>query len=59
MLDGHHKGRINRSGTVIGALVNYLQTAKLITEGFMEMTTAASPSIRPLAIQDGHPAFVP
>lgn len=45
MLDGHHKGELIGSGTVIWSSRKLLATGKIDYEGFMEMTTAASPSI--------------
>ena len=45
MLDGHHKGELIGSGTVLWHARNLLATGEIDYEGFMEMTTAASPSI--------------
>ena len=45
MLDGHHKGKLIGSGTVLWHARNLLSSGEIDYEGFMEMTTAASPSI--------------
>ncbi|CAM3782580.1 L-arabonate dehydratase [Pseudomonas reidholzensis] len=45
MLDGHHKGQLIGSGTVLWHARNLLATGEIDYEGFMEMTTAASPSV--------------
>ncbi|OHC69089.1 MAG: dihydroxy-acid dehydratase [Pseudomonadales bacterium RIFCSPLOWO2_02_FULL_63_210] len=45
MLDGHHKGQLIGSGTVLWHARNLLSTGEIDYEGFMEMTAAASPSI--------------
>lgn len=45
MLDGHHKGQLIGSGTVLWHARNLLASGEIDYEGFMEMTTAASPSI--------------
>lgn len=45
MLDGHHNGELIGSGTVLWHARNLLSTGEIDYEGFMEMTTAASPSI--------------
>ncbi|MCQ3028660.1 dihydroxy-acid dehydratase family protein [Pseudomonas tremae] len=45
MLDGHHKGELIGSGTVLWHARKLLATQEIDYEGFMEMTTAASPSI--------------
>ena len=45
MLDGHHKGELIGSGTVIWHARNLLAAGEIDYEGFMEMTTAASPSV--------------
>lgn len=45
MLDGHHKGQLIGSGTVLWHARNLMASGKIDYEGFMEMTTAASPSI--------------
>jgi dihydroxy-acid dehydratase len=45
MLDGHHKGKLIGSGTVLWHARNLLASGEIDYEGFMEMTTAASPSI--------------
>src|SRR5471030_3077793 len=45
MLDGHHKGELIGSGTVLWHARNLLATGEIDYEGFMEMTTAASLSI--------------
>ncbi|WP_408698385.1 IlvD/Edd family dehydratase [Acinetobacter baumannii] len=45
MLDGHFKGELIGSGTVLWHARNLLATGKIDYEGFMEMTTSASPSV--------------
>ncbi|AVJ19213.1 IlvD/Edd family dehydratase [Serratia rhizosphaerae] len=45
MLDGHYKGELIGSGTVIWHARNLLATGEIDYEGFMELTTASSPSI--------------
>ncbi|MDE1166416.1 MAG: dihydroxy-acid dehydratase family protein [Pseudomonas sp.] len=45
MLDGHHKGELIGSGTVLWHARNLLAAGEIDYEGFMEMTTAASPSV--------------
>lgn len=45
MLDGWHQGRRVGSGTVIWHARNLLAAGKIDYEGFMELTTASSPSI--------------
>ncbi|MHC6224902.1 IlvD/Edd family dehydratase [Pseudomonas sp. X10] len=45
MLDGHHKGQLIGSGTVLWHARNLLAAGEIDYEGFMEMTTAASPSV--------------
>ncbi|MDZ3992693.1 IlvD/Edd family dehydratase [Pseudomonas sp. Teo4] len=45
MLDGHHKGQLIGSGTVLWHARNLLAAGDIDYEGFMEMTTAASPSV--------------
>src|SRR6195952_1489518 len=45
MLDGRHKGELIGSGTVLWHARNLLAAGEINYEGFMEMTTAASPSI--------------
>ncbi len=45
MLDGHHKGELIGSGTVLWHARKLLSAGDIDYEGFMEMTTAASPSI--------------
>ncbi|EPL05313.1 dihydroxy-acid dehydratase family protein [Pseudomonas sp. TH05] len=45
MLDGHHKGELIGSGTVLWHARNLLAAGDIDYEGFMEMTTAASPSV--------------
>ncbi|WP_397451197.1 IlvD/Edd family dehydratase [Pseudomonas sp. NA-150] len=45
MLDGHYKGQLIGSGTVLWHARNLLASGEIDYEGFMEMTTAASPSI--------------
>lgn len=45
MLDGHHKGELIGSGTVLWHARNLMATGEIDYEGFMEMTTAASPSV--------------
>jgi dihydroxy-acid dehydratase len=45
MLDGHHKGELIGSGTVLWHARKLLSAGEIDYEGFMEMTTAASPSI--------------
>ncbi|MCG6539005.1 dihydroxy-acid dehydratase family protein [Pseudomonas sp. KSR10] len=45
MLDGHHKGELIGSGTVLWHARKLLSSGEIDYEGFMEMTTAASPSI--------------
>lgn len=45
MLDGHHKGELVGSGTVIWHARKLLASEAIDYEGFMEMTTASSPSI--------------
>lgn len=45
MLDGHHKGELIGSGTVLWHARNLMAAGEINYEGFMEMTTAASPSV--------------
>jgi dihydroxy-acid dehydratase len=45
MLDGHHKGQLIGSGTVLWHARNLMAAGEINYEGFMEMTTAASPSV--------------
>ncbi|UTW08159.1 IlvD/Edd family dehydratase [Pseudomonas benzenivorans] len=45
MLDGHHNGQLIGSGTVLWHARNLLSAGEIDYEGFMEMTTAASPSV--------------
>ncbi|MFL6607831.1 MAG: IlvD/Edd family dehydratase [Pseudomonas sp.] len=45
MLDGRHKGELIGSGTVLWHARNLMATGEINYEGFMEMTTAASPSV--------------
>lgn len=45
MLDGHYKGQLIGSGTVLWHARNLLSSGEINYEGFMEMTAAASPSI--------------
>lgn len=45
MLDGHHKGELIGSGTVLWHARKLLSSGEINYEGFMEMTAAASPSI--------------
>jgi len=45
MLDGHYKGQLIGSGTVLWHARNLLSSGEINYEGFMEMTSAASPSI--------------
>jgi len=45
MLDGHYKGDLIGSGTVIWHARNLLASGEIDYEGFMEMTTSASPSV--------------
>jgi dihydroxy-acid dehydratase len=45
MLDGWHKGERVGSGTVIWHARNLLATGEIDYEGFMELTTASSPSV--------------
>ncbi|MEN2396440.1 IlvD/Edd family dehydratase [Pseudomonas halotolerans] len=45
MLDGHHKGELIGSGTVLWHARNLMAAGDIDYEGFMEMTTAASPSV--------------
>ena len=45
MLDGHHKGQLIGSGTVLWHARNLMAAGEIDYEGFMEMTTAASPSV--------------
>ncbi|MBN3725763.1 IlvD/Edd family dehydratase [Burkholderia sp. Ac-20379] len=45
MLDGWHQGKRVGSGTVIWHARNLLATGEIDYEGFMELTTASSPSI--------------
>jgi dihydroxy-acid dehydratase len=45
MLDGHHKGELIGSGTVLWHARNLMAAGQIDYEGFMEMTTAASPSV--------------
>ncbi|MFJ4144960.1 IlvD/Edd family dehydratase [Pseudomonas sp. NPDC089734] len=45
MLDGHHKGELIGSGTVLWHARKLLSAGEINYEGFMEMTTAASPSV--------------
>ena len=45
MLDGHHKGALIGSGTVLWHARNLMAAGEIDYEGFMEMTTAASPSV--------------
>ena len=45
MLDGWHRGKRVGSGTVIWYARNLLATGEIDYEGFMELTTASSPSI--------------
>nr|WP_288467095.1 IlvD/Edd family dehydratase [uncultured Pseudomonas sp.] len=44
MLDGHHKGELIGSGTVLWHARKLMAAGEIDYEGFMEMTTAASPS---------------
>ncbi|UVL86343.1 dihydroxy-acid dehydratase family protein [Pseudomonas sp. B21-028] len=45
MLDGHYKGDLIGSGTVLWHARNLMAAGEIDYEGFMEMTTAASPSV--------------
>lgn len=45
MLDGHFKGELIGSGTVLWHARNLLATGEIDYEGFMSLTTAASPSV--------------
>jgi dihydroxy-acid dehydratase len=45
MLDGHHKGELIGSGTVLWHARNLMAAGEIDYEGFMEMTTSASPSV--------------
>ncbi|SDH85270.1 dihydroxy-acid dehydratase [Pseudomonas flavescens] len=45
MLDGHHKGELIGSGTVLWHARKLMATGEIDYEGFMDMTTAASPSV--------------
>ena len=45
MLDGHHKGELIGSGTVLWHARKLMAAGEIDYEGFMEMTTAASPSV--------------
>jgi dihydroxy-acid dehydratase len=45
MLDGHHKGQLIGSGTVLWHARNLMAAGEIDYEGFIEMTTAASPSV--------------
>ncbi|WP_269527849.1 IlvD/Edd family dehydratase [Acinetobacter baumannii] len=45
MLDGHFKGELIGSGTVLWHARNLLATGEIDYEGFMKMTTSASPSV--------------
>ncbi|RZI68670.1 MAG: dihydroxy-acid dehydratase [Pseudomonas sp.] len=45
MLDGRHKGELIGSGTVLWHARNLMAAGEINYEGFMEMTTAASPSV--------------
>lgn len=45
MLDGHHKGELIGSGTVLWHARKLMAAGEINYEGFMEMTTAASPSV--------------
>ena len=45
MLDGHHKGELIGSGTVLWHARKLMAAVEIDYEGFMEMTTAASPSV--------------
>lgn len=45
MLDGHYKGQLIGSGTVLWHARNLMAAGEINYEGFMEMTTAASPSV--------------
>lgn len=45
MLDGYHKGQLIGSGTVLWHARNLMAAGEINYEGFMEMTTAASPSV--------------
>lgn len=45
MLDGHFKGELIGSGTVLWHARNLLATGEIDYEGFMALTTAASPSV--------------
>jgi len=45
MLDGHHKGELIGSGTVLWHARKLMAADEIDYEGFMEMTTAASPSV--------------
>ncbi|WP_335944120.1 IlvD/Edd family dehydratase [Pseudomonas sp. G166] len=45
MFDGHHKGELIGSGTVLWHARNLMAAGEIDYEGFMEMTTAASPSV--------------
>jgi dihydroxy-acid dehydratase len=45
MLDGHHKGELIGSGTVLWHARKLMVAGEIDYEGFMEMTTAASPSV--------------
>nr|WP_180204301.1 IlvD/Edd family dehydratase [Pseudomonas sp. SbOxS1]NYU04146.1 dihydroxy-acid dehydratase family protein [Pseudomonas sp. SbOxS1] len=45
MLDGYHKGELIGSGTVLWHARNLMAAGEIDYEGFMEMTTAASPSV--------------
>lgn len=45
MLDGRHKGQLIGSGTVLWHARNLMAAGEINYDGFMEMTTAASPSV--------------
>jgi dihydroxy-acid dehydratase len=45
MLDGRHKGELIGSGTVLWHARNLMAAGEINYDGFMEMTTAASPSV--------------
>ncbi|GAB7531330.1 IlvD/Edd family dehydratase [Pseudomonas sp. 3A(2025)] len=45
MLDGHHKGELIGSGTVLWHARKLMAAGEIDYEGFMDMTTAASPSV--------------
>ncbi|MEQ7918577.1 IlvD/Edd family dehydratase [Xanthomonas sp. WHRI 1810A] len=45
MLDGHYKGQLIGSGTVLWHARNLMAAGDINYDGFMEMTTAASPSV--------------